>query len=237
MENSKFLLRNKRFLATPLQKVAKKCENSTKNTTAKISQGKGQQFEENNTESLQNKKQKKSLGGFGWTRTDRKMQSSQSLEFHKLFVMVFAKLCIVFIFSPKRIEYILEGNTGNLSVCIFSVPFNLKGSLKCTNHVNAHKFYAVVWKTMFRPPKQSSTTDEERGILISLVWSNRFWYTKVCLIKKYIYWNKPTRVSLESVLRPLYWWSRLWTFIQWICSLRLNPFLENYKAESVPREL
>ncbi len=25
----------------------------------------------------------------------------------------------------------------------------------------------VVWKTMFRPPKQSSTTDEERGILIS----------------------------------------------------------------------
>ena len=60
-----FCFEIKDFLATSLQKIAKKCENSTKNTTAKISQGKGQQFEENNTESLQNKKQKKSLGGFG----------------------------------------------------------------------------------------------------------------------------------------------------------------------------
>ena len=25
---------------------------------------------------------------------------------------------------------------------IFSVPFSLKGSSKCTNHVNVHKFYA-----------------------------------------------------------------------------------------------
>ena len=26
---------------------------------------------------------------------------------------------------------------------IFSVPFSLKGSSKCTNHVNVHKLYAV----------------------------------------------------------------------------------------------
>ena len=44
---------------------------------------------------------------------------------------------------PKRIEYILEGNSENLSVWIFSVPFSLKGSSKCTNHVNVHKLYAV----------------------------------------------------------------------------------------------
>ena len=44
---------------------------------------------------------------------------------------------------PKRIEYILEGNLENLSVWIFSVPFSLKGSSTCTNHVNVHKLYAV----------------------------------------------------------------------------------------------
>ena len=44
---------------------------------------------------------------------------------------------------PKRIEYILEGNLENLSVWIFSVPFSLKGSSKCTNHVNVHKLYVV----------------------------------------------------------------------------------------------
>ena len=44
---------------------------------------------------------------------------------------------------PKRIEYILEGNLENLSIWIFSVPFSLKGSSKCTNHVNVHKLYAV----------------------------------------------------------------------------------------------
>ena len=32
-----------------------------------------------------------------------------------------------------------------LSVWIFSVPFSLKGSSKCTNHVNVHKSYAVEW--------------------------------------------------------------------------------------------
>ena len=31
----------------------------------------------------------------------------------------------------------------NPSVWIFSVPFSLKGSSKCTNHVNVHKLYAV----------------------------------------------------------------------------------------------
>ena len=41
--------------------------------------------------------------------------------------------------GSKIIEYILEGNLENLSVWIFS----LKGSLKCTNHVNVHKLYAV----------------------------------------------------------------------------------------------
>ena len=44
--------------------------------------------------------------------------------------------------QPKRIEYI-EGNLENLSVWIFSVPFSLKGSPRCTNHVNVHKLYAV----------------------------------------------------------------------------------------------
>ena len=43
----------------------------------------------------------------------------------------------------KEIEYIYEGNLGNLSLWIFSVPFSLKGSSKCTNHVNVHKLYAV----------------------------------------------------------------------------------------------
>ena len=31
----------------------------------------------------------------------------------------------------------------NPSVWILSVPFSLKGSSKCTNHVNVHKLYAV----------------------------------------------------------------------------------------------
>ena len=43
----------------------------------------------------------------------------------------------------KRIEYILEWNLDNPSVCILSVPFSLKGSSKCANHVNVHKLYAV----------------------------------------------------------------------------------------------
>ena len=41
--------------------------------------------------------------------------------------------------KSKRIEYILEWNLDNPSVWIFS----LKGSSKCTNHVNVHKMYAV----------------------------------------------------------------------------------------------
>ena len=45
--------------------------------------------------------------------------------------------------KPKRIEYILEGNLENLSVWICSVSFSLKGSSKCTNHVNVYKLYAV----------------------------------------------------------------------------------------------
>jgi len=43
----------------------------------------------------------------------------------------------------KRIEFILECNSENPSVWIFSVPFSLKGSSKCTNHVNVRKSYAV----------------------------------------------------------------------------------------------
>ena len=43
----------------------------------------------------------------------------------------------------KRIEYILEWNLDNPSVRILSVPFSLKGSSKCTNHVNVHKLSAV----------------------------------------------------------------------------------------------
>ena len=46
-------------------------------------------------------------------------------------------------FHAKRIEYILEGNLENLSVWIFSVAFSLKGSSKCTNHVNVQKLYAA----------------------------------------------------------------------------------------------
>jgi len=45
--------------------------------------------------------------------------------------------------QSKRIEYILERNLNNLSVWIFSVPFILKESSKCTNHVNVYKLYAV----------------------------------------------------------------------------------------------
>ena len=39
--------------------------------------------------------------------------------------------------------YILERNLENLSVWIFSVPFSLKESSKCTNQVNVYKLYAV----------------------------------------------------------------------------------------------
>ena len=58
-------------------------------------------------------------------------------------ILIFLYLCKCYATGPKRIEYILEGNLKNLSVWIFSVPFNLKGSSKCTNHVNVHKLYAV----------------------------------------------------------------------------------------------
>ena len=37
--------------------------------------------------------------------------------------------------QSKRIEYILERNLNNLSVWIFSVPFTLKGSSKCTKQM------------------------------------------------------------------------------------------------------
>jgi len=43
----------------------------------------------------------------------------------------------------KRIEYILEWNLDNPLVWILSVPFSLKGSSKCTYHVNVHKLYGV----------------------------------------------------------------------------------------------
>ena len=37
----------------------------------------------------------------------------------------------------------IEGNLNIPSVWILSVPFSLKGSSKCTIHVNVHKLYAV----------------------------------------------------------------------------------------------
>ena len=52
------------------------------------------------------------------------------------FAPMFLELC-------SNIPYILEGNLENFSVWIFSVPFSLKGSSKCTNRVNVHKLYAV----------------------------------------------------------------------------------------------
>ena len=45
--------------------------------------------------------------------------------------------------STKRIESVLEWNLDNPLVWSFSVTFNLKGSSKCTNHVNINKLYAV----------------------------------------------------------------------------------------------
>ena len=45
--------------------------------------------------------------------------------------------------GSKRIEYILVWNLENPSLWFFSVPFSLKGSSKCTNHVNVYKLYAV----------------------------------------------------------------------------------------------
>ncbi len=44
--------------------------------------------------------------------------------------------------QPKRIEYILEWNLESFGMNL-SVPFSLKGSSKCTNHVNVRKLYAV----------------------------------------------------------------------------------------------
>ena len=57
----------------------------------------------------------------------------------------------------KRIEYILEWNLENALVCIFSVPFSLKGSSKCSNHVNVHKLCANDTKCAARPMIKSST--------------------------------------------------------------------------------
>ena len=45
--------------------------------------------------------------------------------------------------NPKRIEYILEWTLDNQSAWFFFSPFSMKGSSKCTNHVNVHKLYAV----------------------------------------------------------------------------------------------
>jgi len=55
-------------------------------------------------------------------------------------IIIIGKDCTII---TKRIEYILEWNLVNPLVCILSVPFSLKGSSKCTNHVNVHKLYAV----------------------------------------------------------------------------------------------
>ena len=72
-------------------------------------------------------------------------------ECHRIFIFfpciydnytIFFQICFPVLLS-KRIENILEGNLKNPSVWILSVPFSLKGSSKCTNHVNVHKLYAV----------------------------------------------------------------------------------------------
>ena len=55
-------------------------------------------------------------------------------------IIIIGKDCTII---TKRIEYILEWNLVNPLVCILSVPLSLKGRLKCTNHVNVHKLYAV----------------------------------------------------------------------------------------------
>ena len=56
------------------------------------------------------------------------------------------------LFCPNTIENRIyrEVNLKNLSVWIFSVPFSLKGSSKCTNHVNVHKLYAVEYNNTVR---------------------------------------------------------------------------------------
>ena len=59
--------------------------------------------------------------------------------------MVFCMKSYYSNFVSKRIEYILEWNLANPSVWILSVPFSLKKSSNCTNHVNAHKLYAVAY--------------------------------------------------------------------------------------------
>ena len=54
-----------------------------------------------------------------------------------------AKQISTCVYKSKRIEYILEWNLENTSIWILSVSFSLKGSSKCTNHVNVHKLYEV----------------------------------------------------------------------------------------------
>ena len=39
--------------------------------------------------------------------------------------------------------HIREEFKESIGMIFFSVPFSLKGSSKCTNHVNVHKLYAV----------------------------------------------------------------------------------------------
>jgi len=46
------------------------------------------------------------------------------------------------ILNKENIIYI-RGEFRESFGIIFSVPFSLKGSSKCTNHVNVHKLYAV----------------------------------------------------------------------------------------------
>ena len=43
----------------------------------------------------------------------------------------------------KENRIYIRGEFKNPSVWILSVPFSLKGSSKCINHVNVHKLYAV----------------------------------------------------------------------------------------------
>ena len=129
MENSKYLLRNKRFLATSLQKVAKKCENSTKNTTAKISQGKGQQFEENNTESLQ--KNAKEIAG--WIRVNENRQKDAELSELRIPQVVCYGFCETlhrfYIFPKENRIYIRGEYRQSLGMHFFS-PFQLERKFK-----------------------------------------------------------------------------------------------------------
>ena len=60
--------------------------------------------------------------------------------FAAAFIMIIMKNAVQYIENRIYGEELKESLGMN-----FSVPFSLKGSLKCTNHVNVHKLYTVVY--------------------------------------------------------------------------------------------